>query len=85
VNEAFSGFPWGGERRMGPHWRWACHSTPQTLADGTDCDAFPAYLKQRRHRDVCLSDPEDIRLLKAITNGDHLVHGFRNRDLAPLD
>jgi len=41
----------------------------------------PVVVEERRHRALNPLNPDDARLLAAVSRGEHLVSGFRNRDI----
>jgi len=51
-------------------------TTTHTRADGTT--------SERRHRGLRPLDPADVKLLGAVSHGEFLISGFRNRDLRDL-
>ncbi|HLQ43211.1 MAG TPA: hypothetical protein VK137_00665 [Planctomycetaceae bacterium] len=51
-------------------------TTTHTRADGTT--------SERRHRGLRPLDPADVKLLGAVSHGEFLISGFRNRDLREL-
>jgi len=46
--------------------------------------ALPTYHAGKRFRGLRPSDPQDIALFKAVTDGRFLINGFRNRDIQQL-
>jgi hypothetical protein len=44
----------------------------------------PVVVAGRRHRALNPLSPDDARLLEAVSRGEWLISGFRNRDLRPL-
>ncbi len=58
-----------------------------TVADETDVATVldplsrPVTYRGRRHRPLRPTAPEDVALLRAVSNGAHAVAGFRNRDV----
>lgn len=51
------------------------------LSEVTDKLCRPVTIGKRRHRGLRPFDPEDVQLLKAITQGEFLISGFRNKDI----
>jgi hypothetical protein len=48
----------------------------------TDKLCQPVEVNGRRHRGLRPFDPEDVQLLQAVTHGEFLISGFRNRDVS---
>ena len=44
----------------------------------------PRKFRGHRVRALCLWSPEDLSLFRAVSRGEHIVNGFRNRDLVAL-
>jgi hypothetical protein len=42
----------------------------------------PAKYRGNKRRPLRIMAPEDTKLFRAVLRGEHLIHGFRNRDLA---
>lgn len=56
--------------------------SPETpLKELTDKLCQPITVHGRRHRGLRPLDPSEAKLLAAIASGEHLISGFRNRDL----
>jgi len=55
------------------------NETPQRTVTDKLCRAV--QVGKRRHRGLRPFDPEEVKLLEAVARGEHLVTGFRNRDL----
>jgi hypothetical protein len=47
----------------------------------TDQLCRPVEVNGRRHRGLRPFDPEDVQLLQAVSRGEFLMSGFRNRDV----
>jgi len=56
-------------------------SAATPLRELTDKLCQPVLVNGRRHRGLRLFDPQEMNLLAEITRGEHLITGFRNRDL----
>ena len=51
------------------------------LSTLTDKLSQPVIIGKRRHRGLRPFDPNDARLLQIVSDGQYLIHGFRNRDV----
>lgn len=51
------------------------------LSKITDKLCQPVQLNGRRHRGLRPFDPEEVQLLQAVSRGEFLISGFRNRDV----
>ena len=59
----------------------AAVSAETPLKELTDKLCQPITVNGRRHRGLRPLDPSEAKLLAAIASGEHLISGFRNRDL----
>ena len=55
--------------------------TDAPLSTLTDKLCRPVTVGKRRHRALRPFDPEDVRLLQAVSRGEYELAGFRNRDV----
>ena len=51
------------------------------LSEFTDNLCQPVEVNGRRHRGLRPFDPEEVQLLQAVSRGEFLISGFRNRDV----
>jgi hypothetical protein len=56
-------------------------SADTPLSSVTDKVCRTVELNGRRHRGLRPFDPEEVRLLEAVSRGEFLISGFRNRDV----
>jgi hypothetical protein len=56
-------------------------SAQATLSEITDPLGRPVKVNGRRYRALRPFDPDEVKLLQAISNGEFLICGFRNRDI----
>ena len=56
-------------------------SAETPLSSVTDKLCRAVYVNGRRHRGLRPFDPEEVRLLEAVSRGEFLIRGFRNRDV----
>ena len=56
-------------------------SAETPLSSVTDKLCRPVQVNGRRHRGLRPFDPEEVRLLEAVSRGEFLISGFRNRDV----
>lgn len=56
-------------------------SAETRLSELTDKLCRPLTINGRRHRGLRPFDPEEVRLLEAVSAGEFLISGFRNRDV----
>jgi hypothetical protein len=62
----------------------AAVDSPTPCSQVFDAVSRPVIDDRRRYRALHLSDPDEVRLLQAISRGEFATAGFRNRDIAPL-
>lgn len=56
-------------------------SAETPLSSMTDKLCRPVHVNGRRHRGLRPFEPEEVRLLEAVSRGEFLISGFRNRDV----
>ena len=56
-------------------------SAETPLSSVTDKLCRAVYVNGRRHRGLRPFDPEEVRLVEAVSRGEFLIRGFRNRDV----
>jgi hypothetical protein len=56
-------------------------TTETPLSELTDQLCRPVQMNGRRHRGLRPFDPEEVQLLQAVSRGEFLISGFRNRDV----